>query len=180
MPDTVPLFSSAASPSNSAWVGPRKTGAILVLLLACEPRAALDGLAERLAAFAACGCVRILVRGDCPQALEAGRLAVASGTWPVELVLAPGLPRPEPKDGYARVLAMPASTAQQDLDDLVLAFSDALLWFGVDDGAFAVRARALGKSEQPEPDRMSVARSPHDLGDSLLHAFARAQKERDA
>ena len=167
MPDTVSSFGVAESSGHSVGVGRAEATATLVVLLACDPCATLEGLAERLKAFDSCGPVRVLVRGDCPQALEAGRRVAASGIWPVELVLAPGLLRPEPGDSYAHLLTMPVGTAPQDLDDLVLAFSDALLWFGVDDASFVARARALGKSEQPAPKWKNAARGSLDLGVSL-------------
>lgn len=167
MPDTVSSSRPAESSGHSVGVGRAEATATLVVLLACEPCATLEGLVERLKAFNSCGPVRVLVRGDCPQALEAGRRVAASGIWPVELVLAPGLLQPEPGDSYAHLLTMPVGTAPQDLDDLVLAFSDALLWFGVDDAGFVVRARVLGKSEQPAPEWKSAARGSLDLGASL-------------
>lgn len=148
------MFDNASSATTlterAKLAGERGGEASLIVLLACGQNDELDNIMERLAAFADGRSIRVLVRGDCPRALEAGYRA-AAGPWPVELVLAPDMLRPLQEDSYAYVLVMPTGTARQDLDDLMLALCDALVWCGTENADFVERARRLGKALQPRP-----------------------------
>jgi hypothetical protein len=126
MPDTTPATGSAFRTPLEASDRARTR----VILVACEQTRVPDALSELATRLAAESTIRILLRCDGPESVEAGRLLTNAGV-PLQALRASG--QHDYPSTAERVVAMPPGTTDAELEQLGLALSDALLVIGKPD-----------------------------------------------